>query len=51
MSEQDPNETTEQVQEDLLTGHVYDGIQEYDNPMPRWWVWLFYITIGFSVPY
>ena len=27
------------------TGHVYDGIQEYDNPLPRWWYWLFVATI------
>lgn len=25
--------------------HSFDGIQEYDNPLPRWWVYLFYITI------
>ena len=25
------------------TGHTWDGIQEFDNPMPRWWVWVFYI--------
>jgi cytochrome c oxidase cbb3-type subunit 3 len=37
------------------TGHVWDGIQEYDNPMPRWWVWVFYATIvwgiGYSIAY
>ncbi|SNS97013.1 cytochrome c oxidase cbb3-type subunit 3 [Noviherbaspirillum humi] len=33
------------------TGHVYDGLEEYNNPMPRWWMWLFYITIVFSVIY
>lgn len=33
------------------TGHIYDGIEEYDNPMPRWWLWMFYITIIFSVIY
>ena len=36
---------------DRLTGHNYDGIQEYDNPLPGWWVWLFWGTIIFSVLY
>ncbi|MBM3269743.1 MAG: c-type cytochrome [Candidatus Sericytochromatia bacterium] len=31
--------------------HSADGIEEYDNPLPRWWVWLFYGTILFSVGY
>jgi len=34
--------------EPLLLDHNYDGIQELDNNLPRWWVWLFYITIIFS---
>lgn len=37
------------------TGHQWDGIEEYNNPMPRWWVWTFYATIiwgiGYSVAY
>ncbi len=37
--------------DNLLRGHRYDGIREYDNPMPGWWVWLFWITIGFAVVY
>jgi cytochrome c oxidase cbb3-type subunit 3 len=34
------------------TGHVWDGdLQEFHNPMPRWWIWLFYITVFFSIIY
>jgi cytochrome c oxidase cbb3-type subunit 3 len=36
---------------DELLDHDYDGIREFDNDLPPWWVWLFYITIGFSVVY
>ena len=31
--------------------YVIDGIKEFDNPMPRWWVGLFYATIVFSLCY
>jgi cytochrome c oxidase cbb3-type subunit 3 len=30
---------------DQLLDHAYDGIQEYDNPLPRWWVVLFWVTV------
>ena len=34
------------------TGHVWDGdLQEFSNPLPSWWRWLFYITIVFSLFY
>ncbi|MBY6049112.1 cytochrome-c oxidase, cbb3-type subunit III [Vannielia litorea] len=33
------------------TGHTWDGIQEYDNPMPRWWLWTFYATIVWGIGY
>ena len=36
---------------DQLLDHNYDGIQEYDNPLPRWWLWLFYATIIFTPLY
>lgn len=38
-------------QEPLLLDHNYDGIQELDNNLPRWWVWLFYITIIYAAVY
>lgn len=37
--------------EDELLDSNYDGIQEYDNDLPRWWVYLFYITIIFGAIY
>lgn len=34
------------------TGHAWDGdLEEYNNPLPRWWVWLFWITIVFAFAY
>ena len=33
------------------TGHVWDGIRELNTPLPRWWLWLFYATIVWSVGY
>ena len=32
-------------------GHEWDGIEELDTPMPRWWLWTFYATILFSIGY
>jgi len=37
--------------EDQLLDHNYDGIQEYDNPLPTWWVTMFWISIVFAVFY
>jgi cytochrome c oxidase cbb3-type subunit III len=33
------------------TGHEWDGIQELNTPLPRWWLWLFYATIIWSIGY
>ncbi len=32
-------------------GHEWDGIEELDNPMPRWWLWSFYASIVFAIAY
>lgn len=32
-------------------GHSWDDIEEYNNPLPRWWFWLFVLTVLFSVVY
>ncbi|MDO5686186.1 MAG: cytochrome-c oxidase, cbb3-type subunit III [Neisseria sp.] len=32
-------------------GHEWDGIEEYNNPLPRWWFYLFVITVVFSIGY
>lgn len=36
---------------DKLFEHAYDGIQEYDNPLPGWWMAIFAATIVFSAGY
>ncbi|MGO4870065.1 MAG: cytochrome-c oxidase, cbb3-type subunit III [Roseiarcus sp.] len=33
------------------TGHEWDGIQELNTPLPRWWLWTFYACILFSIGY
>ena len=35
----------------LISDHDYDGIRELNNPMPKWWRYLFYATIIFSAIY
>ncbi|MES2765432.1 MAG: cbb3-type cytochrome c oxidase N-terminal domain-containing protein [Bacteroidota bacterium] len=42
MAEQDKNE---------LLDHDADGIREYDNDLPRWWLYMFYFSIAFAVVY
>ena len=35
----------------LIEGHEYDGIQELDNPLPKWWLYVFYATVAISRVY
>lgn len=41
----------EENQRDVVRPYVVDGIQEYDNPLPPWWVWMFNLCIVFGVGY
>ena len=46
------NRKREQQQSaDNKTGHEYDGIEEYDNPLPAWWFYMFVLTIVWGVGY
>jgi len=36
---------------DKTMGHSFDGIEEYDNPLPKWWFWLFIGTLVFGILY
>ncbi|AKS43107.1 cytochrome-c oxidase, cbb3-type subunit III [Wenzhouxiangella marina] len=45
-----PSATNEEGKE--TTGHVWDeDLAELNNPMPRWWLWLFYLSVIFSLAY
>jgi len=43
--------SSEPISEEILTDHSYDGIQEYDNPLPGWWKFLFWLFIVFAPLY
>lgn len=51
MSEKTDPAPPQAAGEDILTDHAYDGIQEYDNPTPRWWELLFVLSIVFAPIY
>jgi len=47
------SETPNKKKEDEVetTGHSWDGIEEYNNPLPRWWLYTFYATIAWGILY
>lgn len=37
--------------QDVVRGHAFDGIEEFDNRLPNWWLWSLYLACIFSVVY
>jgi cytochrome c oxidase cbb3-type subunit 3 len=47
-----PKSAAEKIGGGADTGHTWDGdLREYNNPLPKWWLWLFYITVVFGLVY
>jgi cytochrome c oxidase cbb3-type subunit 3 len=51
MSDQETDKKVDQLTGTETTGHTWDGIEELNNPLPRWWLWCFYLTIIWGVGY
>lgn len=51
MSDQDSKKDIDEVSGVETTGHEWDGLKELNNPLPRWWVWIFLVTCIWSVWY
>lgn len=45
------NKEIDQVSGVETTGHEWDGLKELNNPAPRWWLWVFFVTVIWSVGY
>ena len=45
------NKRIDEATQTQTVGHEWDGIEELDTPMPRWWLWTFYLCILFSIGY
>jgi len=46
-----PEEQVLQEGDPDTTGHSWDGIKEFNNPLPRWWLWTFYACIVWGIAY
>lgn len=51
MANHDHNHDIDAVSGTATTGHVWDGIRELNTPLPRWWLWTFYLTIVWAIGY
>ncbi len=46
-----PGKRFDEATQTHTVGHEWDGIEELDTPMPRWWLWTLYATIVFAIGY
>lgn len=51
MSDPAPKPTSKAAGEPELRPHTYDGIREYDQRLPNWWLFTLYIMMGFTLVY
>ena len=51
MGEENNKKEIDKVSGVETTGHEWDGLKELNNPLPRWWVWVFVISIIWSIGY
>lgn len=51
MNDKRENKDIDEVTGVETTGHEWDGLKELNNPLPRWWLWIFYVTILWSIGY
>jgi len=47
----DKNNNVDEATGVETTGHSWDGIEELNNPLPRWWLWTLYATIAWAIAY
>ena len=51
MSDPNKNKPVDDVTGTETTGHSWDGIEELNSPLPRWWLWTFYATVVWGIAY
>lgn len=51
MAEHDKQKEIDSVSGVETTGHEWDGLKELNNPAPRWWLWVFFICVFWSIGY
>jgi len=45
------NRHNEKIHQNKTLPHEFDGIKEFDNPLPQWWLNLFYLSLFFAIGY